>query len=345
MTMPDESTPQPSAPLGPQQVKQLPQEAVEEAFKSVFPAEETRERLPGDPKTVVLVLEGHISAAATARVIASKLRQQNAQAIRKAIASHLTPPIERWSLPGKVAKDIDRKILDALAKQMKLLPEDVMGEMLDLQMTVRNQEEVLRNLDTRIAAGDVEHVVLAREVTEGEKKVVRVLWEYTASSEIKRPEVYEQWNQIWETVTSVLQRAGEAMSLSLQEQQAVEYTIGEAIPALVAANNAKIEASKAGAHLATSLKRAGFLVDVPEEGTEKVASVIMALQAPVALMVDAGLITEIRTYMRTLAMSTTAPDVITRIGIKFETTARQFDDRLRQYAEELAQVAAKLPIT
>jgi hypothetical protein len=340
--MPDEPAPQTPASL-PQRVKEIPSEAIEEAYKNVFPPEETRERLPGDPKTVVLVLEGQISAAATARVIASKLRQQNGQALRKSIAAHLTPPIEQWSMPGKIAGDIDRAILKALTDKMKLLPEEVMGEVLDLQMTVRNQEEVLRNLDTRIAAGDVEHVVLVREVTEGENKVKRVLWEYTASSEIKRPEVYEEWNRIWGAVTIVLQQATEMMQLSMQAQQDVEYTIDQAIPALVAANKAKIEASKAGTRLATSLERAGFLVDVPEEGTEKAASIIMALQAPVALAVDAGLIAEIRTWMRALAMSTTAPDMITRIGIKFERESKKFDDRLRQYAEELAQVAAEVP--
>jgi len=140
-----------------------------------------------------------------------------------------------------------------------------------------------------------------------------------------------------ETVNVVV---GAECNMGAADTGDVEFTINEAIPTLVAANQAKLEASKAGSHLATSLKRAGFLVDVPEEGTEKTASIVMALQAPVALAIDAGLISEIRTYFKALAMSTAAPDIIARVGIKFERETDKFDERLRQYAGELEQATA-----
>lgn len=346
--MPDEPK-DPATSL--QGIKRLPEEAVGEAFKSVFPPQEIHETLPTTGKTVVIQLQGQIAAAETARVVASNLRMANGAMIRRAISSEFTPSVERSSRPGKTSTDVDREILAALEEGAKILPTEVLGEPLDMRLTVESQTQVLANLQARIDAGDVDHVVLAREIQEGEQRTLRVLKEFSFEPAVKDPSVFQSWYDRNEQLRAALVKVTQGIELSQEDMTAIKDALrpsseedptGGLLEVLQKANLAKINAGK---KLVVSLERAGFIVPREEEGPGRVASVILHAQLPAELNVTRELVEEIREYTRALGVHAAYVDQLIRVGQRFERADQKFVQRLREYTEVLQQVAAELPAT
>ena len=335
------------APLSPEAIARMPREDVDKMFRALHQRRTQYEPAQLTEKNIVLEVEKGLEPTMVALSLALQYQQLVLENLRKQLVEIFGSAIAQWSGPGGYMRD--RVLLESLSERKDILPSEVLGVAVDLRTTTSSQLDLIKDLMTKIAAGEVDSVVLARQVAGSSQKVLDILIEWRFTPEVSEGEKLrrQEFNEAWNVLLGYLKRAMDVVIPTAEEYAKLSFLMNTMIPELTKENDEMIAARE---KMSRYLAQIGH--EIPSEGKMappdwlpgpgelgEQASAIVRAQAPAVVALDVELLAGVREYLSAVDRFAGTVDNFLRVLIQISDTSESLNGLMGELSQALEQFA------